>query len=84
MENNSEFKFEIEVIERLVKIEQKLDDYKDIQNTSREADHRSKTNEERIEALEDRNKWLSRTMIGAIICEIIGLGFLIFQNGLGG
>lgn len=77
MENN------IEVIERLTRIEQKLDDYKEVKDISRDADSRSKQNEKRITDLEDRNKWLGRTMIGAIICEIVGLGFLIFKFGLG-
>ena len=78
MENN------IEVIERLTRIEQKLDDYKEVKDISRDADSRSRQNEKRISELEDRNKWLGRTMIGAIICEIIGLGFMLFSNGLGG
>lgn len=77
MENN------LEVIERLTRIEQKLDDYKEVKDLSRDADSRSKQNEKRILELEDRNKWLGRTMIGAIVCEIVGLGFLIFKLGLG-
>ena len=43
----------------------------------------TKSNKERIEALEDRNKWLARTMIGAILCEVVGLGFMLMQIGLG-
>lgn len=77
MENN------LEVIERLTRIEQKLDDYKEVKDLSRDADSRSKQNEKRISELEDRNKWLGRTMIGAIVCEVVGLGFLIFKLGLG-
>lgn len=77
MENN------LEVIERLTRIEQKLDDYKEVKDLSRDADSRSKQNEKRILELEDRNKWLGRTMVGAIVCEIVGLGFLILKFGLG-
>lgn len=77
MENN------IEVIERLTRIEQKLDDYKEVKDISRDADSRSKSNEKRIDELEDKNKWLGRTMIGAIIIEIIGLIFLMVKSGLG-
>lgn len=77
MENN------IEVIERLTRIEQKLDDYKEVKDISRDADSRSKQNEKRIADLEDKNKWLGRTMIGAIIIEIIGLIFLMVKSGLG-
>lgn len=73
MENN------LEVIERLTRIEQKLDDYKEVKDLSRDADNRSRQNEKRITNLEDRNKWLGRTIIGAIVCEIVGLGFLILK-----
>ncbi len=74
----------VDIIERLTRIESKLDDYKEIQKISREAHSASKTNSQRIEALEDRNKWITRTMVGAILCEIVGLGFMIFQAGIGG
>ena len=83
MENNIEFKFEVEVIERLTKIESKLDGYKEIERISRESDNRSKQNERRIDTLEDRNKWLARVAVGAIIGEIIGVGFMLVQMGLG-
>lgn len=82
MENKTS-EFEVEVLTRLAVIESKIDDYKETKDISQHADVRSKENERRIELLEERNKWLARTMIGAIICEVVGLGFLIFKLGLG-
>lgn len=74
----------VDIIERLTRIEAKLDDYKEIQKISRDAYNTSNTNSQRIEALEDRNKWLGRAVIGAVICELVGLGFMFFQAGIGG
>lgn len=75
--------FETEVLTRLAVIEAKIDDYKEIKNVSQNADSRSKQNEKRISNLEERNKWLARAMIGAVICEVIGIGFMLIQIGLG-
>ena len=81
---NETSKFEVEVLTRLAVIESKLDGYKELKSVAYEGNNRSIENEKRIADLEDRNKWLGRTMIGAIICEIIGLGFMLFFNGIGG
>lgn len=75
--------FETEVLTRLAVIEAKIDDYKETKNVSQSADNRSKQNEKRISNLEERNKWLARAMIGAVICEVIGIGFMLVQMGLG-
>lgn len=75
--------FETEVLTRLAVIEAKIDDYKEIKSVSQSADSRSKQNEKRISSLEERNKWLARAMIGAVICEVIGIGFMLVQIGLG-
>lgn len=75
--------FETEVLTRLAVIEAKIDDYKEIKSVSQSADSRSKQNEKRISSLEERNKWLARAMIGAVICEAIGIGFMLVQIGLG-
>ena len=75
--------FETEVLTRLAVIEAKIDDYKETKTVSQTADNRSKQNEKRISSLEERNKWLARAMIGAVICEVIGIGFMLVQIGLG-
>ena len=68
-------KFEREVIERLTAIETKLDlqDYKGIQEKVENSLNKAKNNEERIEKLEDTQKWLVRLILGAIILAVLGV-----------
>ena len=61
-----ETSFQTEVLTRLAVIESKLDGYKDLKKVVHEANNRSKQNEEDMEELKDKIKWLSRT-IGATI-----------------
>lgn len=68
-------KFEREVLDRLMRLETKIDlqDYKGIQEKVDNSLNLSKSNEERIEKLEDSQKWLVRLILGAIILGILGL-----------
>jgi hypothetical protein len=79
MKNNEgaimENKFETEVLSRLAVIESKLDDYNNIKAKGEEAHSLSKQNEKDIAEINDKIKWLSRTIAGAIIAGIIGLVF---------
>lgn len=75
--------FETEVLTRLAVIESKLDGYKELKNVAYEANTRSKENESEIKELKDKNKWLSRTIIGAIVGEVVAIIFLIIKIGLG-
>ena len=75
--------FETEVIERLARIETKLDDYEDIKNKADDAYNKSNQNERRIQELEDNSKWLKRTTIGAVITSLVALIFLFIKLGLG-
>ena len=75
--------FETEVLERLTIIETKLDDYNNIKSRAENADVRSKSNEKRIEKIEDSNKWLFRTSAGAVITSVVALIFLLIQIGIG-
>lgn len=72
--------FEKEVLERLTKIETKLDDYTNIRNKTEEAYSTSKENEKDIQEINDKIKWLSRTILGAIITGIIGIIFVMMQK----
>ncbi len=81
MDKTSEF--EVEVLTRLAVIESKLDGYKELKSVAYEANTRSKENREEIEEIKDKNKWLGRTVIGAIIVEIVALIFLFIKLGLG-
>ena len=76
MENS---KFEREVLERLTKIETKLDDYTNIREKTEEAYTLSKENEKDISDINDKIKWLSRTIAGAIIGGIIGIIFTFIK-----
>lgn len=80
MENS---KFEREVLERLTKIETKLDDYANIREKTEEAYTLSKENEKDISDINDKIKWLSRTIVSAIIVGIIGIVIAVLKIGLG-
>lgn len=66
-------KFEIEVLTRLTKIETMLEDFKGIEQKSIKAYELSLRNKERLDKIEDNNKWLFRTAIGAVITGLIGI-----------
>ena len=70
---NEEKKFEIEVLTRLTKIETMLEDFKGIEQKSIKAYELSQRNKERLDKIEDNNKWLFRTAIGAVITGLIGI-----------
>ena len=78
-----EKEFETEVLTRLARIETKLDDYDNIKTKSDEARAKAYSNERRINEIEDRIKWLSRTITGAIISAIITLVFIFIKLGMG-
>lgn len=75
--------FETEVLSRLAVIENKLDGYKETKKTVYEADNRSKQNEQNIEDLKDKFKWLSRTTAGSIITGLVGIVFIFIKIGMG-
>lgn len=75
--------FQTEVLTRLAVIESKLDGYKDLKKITYEADNRSKQNEIDIKELQDKQKWLSRTIAGAIITGIVGIVFIFIKIGMG-
>lgn len=75
--------FEIEVLTRLAVIESKLDTYKIIEEKSEVAFTTSQQNKKDIEKLQDNNKWLFRTVVGACTVSIIELLVMIFKLGIG-
>lgn len=68
-----EKKFEIEVLQRLTKIETMLQDFKGVESKSIEAYNLSLQNKQRIDKIEDNNKWLFRTAVGAVITGLIAI-----------
>lgn len=71
--------FERDVLDRLTKIETKLDDYNSIKTKVDESHVLSSTNKKDIEELQDKIKWLSRTIAGAIITALIGVLFALIK-----
>lgn len=82
--------FEYEVLERLTVIEQKLDGYsnakaKTYENEKKLINIENKVNEqeERIGQLEEKNTWLSRTIVAAVIAAAVGVVFTLARMGAG-
>lgn len=73
MNLEEEKKFEIEVLTKLAKIETMLEDFNGIKEKSTEAYNLSKSNEKRLDKIEDGNKWLFRTTVGAVITGLIAI-----------
>ena len=68
-----EEKFEIEVLTRLTRIETMLDDFKGVENKSTDAYNLSMSNKRRLDKIEDNNRWLFRTSVGAVITGLIAI-----------
>lgn len=76
-------KFETEVLTRLAVIESKLDDYKPLKEKAENAYTISQDNKKRLDKIEDNNKWLFRTSLGAVITSLVAIVFLFFKIGTG-
>ena len=70
--------FEREVLDRLIKIEAKIESWdnskKQIYENQREIIHLKEQNEQQqgdIEELRDRNRWMGRTTAGAVISAVV-------------
>lgn len=65
--------FELEVLQRLTKIETMLEDFKGVENKSTEAYNLSLSNKQRLDKIEGKNQWLLKTSVGAVIGSLIGI-----------
>ena len=74
--------FETEVLTRLARIETKLDDYDTLKRTVDELKTKVYSIDRRISDIEDKNRWLERTIIGAIITGIVAIGGIVVKLGL--
>lgn len=86
----SEVTFEREVLERLIKIEDKLDGFSKAKQVTYENEGKiallendQRDMKERISDLEDSNKWLMRTLVAAIITGVVGVVFVLIKTGAG-
>lgn len=75
--------FETEVLTRLAVIEAKIDDYKTVKQKTDASYDIATHNKERIDKIEDNNRWLFRTSVGALITSGIGLVFIFIKLGIG-
>lgn len=82
--------FEIQVMERLTRIEEKLDGYSDFKKRFYDSEKELallrddvRDNLERIKQLESRNQWLARTAAAAIITSLVGVIFCFVKLGMG-
>lgn len=77
-----EKQFETEVLTRLTKIETKLDDYNNIRQKTEDAYASSRENSKEIDELKDKLKWITRTLVSAILTGIVGIVFIYLKLGL--
>lgn len=80
--NNS---FERDVLDRLTRLETKIDmqDYKGLSEKVEITHNKAEQNEKDIIEINDKIKWLSRTITGTIISGIIGIIFILIKMSLG-
>ena len=86
----SETTFEREVLDRLTKIEAKLDSFDAAKKKTYDNENEIirltgdiDGMKERIGQLEDSNKWLARTLAAAIITAVVGVVFVLIRIGAG-
>ena len=74
-----EKKFEIEVLTRLTKIETLLRNFEGIEKKALDAYNLATKNKERLDKIEDNNKWLFRTALGAVITGLIAIALTFIK-----
>ena len=74
--------FETEVLTRLTVIESKLDGYQNIKEKAETAYTTAMQNKEDIKEMQDNNKWLFRTAVGACITSVISLIAIFVKIGI--
>ena len=75
--------FETEVLTRLARLETKVDDYNGIKTKVEETRAKTYSNERRINEIEDKLRWLEKTIIGSIITGTIAIVLIFLKIGLG-
>ena len=72
--------FETQVLTRLAVIESKIDDYNKIKDRATEAYTKAFENKKEIDEINDKIRWITRTIVGAIIAGAIGIFFAFIQK----
>jgi len=85
-----EHEFEREVLERLIKIEEKVDGFSKAKEKTYDNERHIMILEndvtelkKEIEELKSSNKWLLRTVAAALITGVIGIVFTLIKSGAG-
>jgi hypothetical protein len=73
---------EQEILERIVRIETKIDGYNNLREKLDCAYQMGISNKDNIGELKDNQKWLSRTVAGAVIVSVISILFALIQQGV--
>ncbi|QEK11707.1 hypothetical protein FQB35_04645 [Crassaminicella thermophila] len=60
-----------EILERIVRIETKIDGYNNLREKLDTTHNKAMNNEQRIKKIEDSQTWLWRTFVGALIVGFI-------------
>ena len=76
---NEEEKFKIEVLTKLSRIETILEDFKGVESKALSAYNLSLSNKMRLDKIEDNNKWLFRTAVGAVITGLISIALTLIK-----
>ena len=71
-----------EILERIVRIETKIDSYNNLREKLEQTFQMSSANKEDVAELKDNQKWLSRTVAGAVLVSVISMLFALIQKGL--
>lgn len=70
---SEEEKFKMDVLTKLTRIETILEDFRGVETKATEAYNLSQNNKLRLDKIEDNNKWLFRTAVGAVITGLIAI-----------
>lgn len=76
---NEEERFKIEVLTKLSRIETILEDFKGVESKALSAYNLSLSNKIRLDKIEDNNKWLFRTAVGAVITGLISIALTLIK-----
>lgn len=76
---DEEEKFKMEVLTKLTRIETILEDFKGVETKATEAYNLSNSNKRRLDKIEDNNKWLFRTTVGAVITGLIAMALALLK-----
>ena len=82
--------FEREVLDRLIKIEEKLDGFSKAKEKTYENERHVMILEndaldlkKEVDSLKESNKWLLRTVAAALITGLVGIAFALIKTGAG-